>query len=302
MIFGSLHRDVEPLEDFLGDMKWYFDIMLGRSDGGMEVRGVPQRWIIHTNWKVGADNFGGDPYHTAMTHRSTVELGISPKDPMYASYGHQIVLDNGHGINMITAKQGANVPPYQGLPKEMWPMFSKHLNPEQLEVFKKTMIVVGNCFPNLSFVSPMHGTGGPDEPLTSFVNFRTSRPLAPNKIEVCSWFIVDKVAPESFKEASYKSYIGSFGPSGTLEQDDAEIWTRVVDASKGFMSQDKDVSYTNVLNYLMGLDRVSPDPAWVGPGVAYPTCYLDAISRAFYEHWVSLLLKEDELGESQSNE
>jgi hypothetical protein len=30
------------LEDYLGDMKWYLDILLGRSDGGMEVRGVPQ--------------------------------------------------------------------------------------------------------------------------------------------------------------------------------------------------------------------------------------------------------------------
>lgn len=294
MIFGSLDADAEPLEEFLGDMKWYFDIMLGRSDGGLEVHVVPHRWVVRTNWKISSDNFGGDPYHTAMTHRSTVELGISPRDPLFASYGHQIVLGNGHGVNMITSKDGTVSNPYQGLPEQMWSMFERNLSPVQLQIFHNTRVIVGTRFPNLSFVSPMHGTGGPDHPLTSFVNFRVGRPVGPDTLEIWSWVLVDKEAPEAFKEASYLTCIGSFGPAGTLEQDDTEIWTRVVDASKGIMAQDKDVHYNNVLNYLMGLDRVEPDPSWPRPGVAYPTCYLEAISRAFYERWVDLLLSEND--------
>lgn len=291
MIFASLDADAQSLEAFLGGMKWYFDIMLGRTSNGLEVRGVPHRWVIRTNWKISSDNFGGDPYHTAMTHRSTVELGISPQDPLFASYGHQIVLENGHGINMITTKDGTTKNPYQGLPEQLWPEFEQNLTKDQRNIFYSTVVIVGTCFPNLSFVSPMHGTGGPGEPLTSFVNFRTWRPLGPDTIEVCSWVMVDKDAPEDFKEASYRSYIGSFGPAGTLEQDDCEIWTRVSDASKGMMALDKDVHYNNVLNYLMGLDRVEPDESWPGPGTAYPTCYLDAISRAFYAQWVDCLLR-----------
>ncbi len=290
MVFASLNPNAEPLEDFLGNMKWYFDIMLGRSNKGMEVRGVPHRWIVHTNWKISSDNFGGDPYHTAMTHRSTVELGISPSDPMFASYGHQVVLGNGHGINVITAAPGLSMPPYQGLPEEMWPMFRQNLSESQLKVFEKTVVIVGNCFPNLSFVSPMHGTG---DSLTNFLNFRVWRPLAADSIEIWSWCMVDKEAPEDFKEKSYRSYISSFGPAGTLEQDDTEIWSSVVHVSKGLMVQDKDISYNNVLNYLMGLDRVTPDKDWPGPGEAYPTCYLDAISRDFYGHWLTLLMGEN---------
>lgn len=293
MIFGTLDSDAVPLEEFLGGMKWYLDIMVGRSDGGMEVRGVPQRWIVRTNWKISADNFGGDPYHTAMTHRSTVELGISPKDPLFASYGHQVVLDHGHGVNVINAAPGLKMPPYQGLPEEMWPMFKRNLTPEQLDVFSTTVVVVGNCFPNLSFVSPMHGTKGSDGLLTNFLTLRVWRPLGPDTIEVCSWFLVDKAAPADMKEASYRSYIGSFGASGTLEQDDTEIWTRVAQASKGFMARDKDIHFDNVLNYAMGMGRVMPDETWPGPGVAYPTTYLDAISRGFYEHWLNMIAKED---------
>lgn len=80
MIFGNLDPNAMPLEDYLGDMKWYMDIMLGRSDGGMEVRGLPQRWVVNTNWKLVLENFSGDPYHVQTTHRSTVEMGISPQD------------------------------------------------------------------------------------------------------------------------------------------------------------------------------------------------------------------------------
>ncbi|WP_335743553.1 hypothetical protein [Salicibibacter kimchii] len=43
MIFGNLDPNAESLSENLGDMKWYLDIMLGRSDSGMEVQEAPQR-------------------------------------------------------------------------------------------------------------------------------------------------------------------------------------------------------------------------------------------------------------------
>ena len=68
-----------------------------------------------------------------------------------------------------------------------------------------------------------------------------------------SWCLVDKAASEEFKEAAYKGYISSFGPSGTLEQDDTEIWTRIMQASKSKMARDRDLNYDNILNYFMGV-------------------------------------------------
>lgn len=291
MIFGNLDPDAMPLEEYLGDMKWYMDILLGRSDGGMEVRGMPQRWVVNTNWKLVLENFSGDPYHVQTTHRSTVELGISPKDPLYAGYGHQVVLRHGHGINVITASApGKNDrPPYQGMPEEMWPMFEKNLSKEQAQVFAKTTVFVGSIYPTLSFNSPVHGSEGH---LHNYLNFRLWRPLGPNQVEIWSWFMIDKAAPEAYKEDAYKGYISSFGPSGTLEQDDTEIWTRVAQASKGYMARNKVLSYNNLLNYLMGFDRVQPDETFPGPGIAYPTCYLDAIHRATHENWLELISKE----------
>jgi len=62
-------------------MKFYLDIVVDRSDSGMEVVGGPQRWVVDANWKLGSDNFVGDAYHTMMTHRSMIELGLAPPDP-----------------------------------------------------------------------------------------------------------------------------------------------------------------------------------------------------------------------------
>lgn len=288
MIFGNLDPNAEPLEEYLGDMKWYFDILLGRS-GGMEVIGLPQRWVAKANWKATAENFAADPYHVQTTHRSTVEMGISPSDPLYAGYGHQVVLENGHGINVITSKTGKARVPFQGTPESMWPLFEQNLTPEQLDIQSKVTVFVGGVYPNLSFVSPIHGTEGH---LHNYLNFRMWRPLGPEKVEVWCWFMIDKAAPEEYKESAYKGYLGSFGPTGTLEQDDTENWARIVEVSKGLMMRDKELNYNNVNNYLMGLGRIEPDVNFPGPGVAYPTTYIDSIARSMHERWLELISKD----------
>ncbi len=288
MIFGNLNVNAEILEDYLGDMKWYLDMLLGRS-GGMEVRGLPQRWVAKANWKATAENFAADPYHVQTTHRSTVEMGISPSDPLYAGYGHQVVLENGHGINVITSKTGKARVPFQGTPESMWPLFKEHLTPEQYDIQSKVTVFVGGVYPNLSFVSPIHGTEGH---LHNYLNFRMWRPLGPDKVEVWCWFMIDKAAPEEYKEYAYRGYLGSFGPTGTLEQDDTENWARIVEVSNGLMMRDKELNYNNVNNYLMGRGIVEPDKTFTGPGVAYPTTYIDAIAKKMHEEWLKYISKD----------
>ena len=45
---------------------------------GLEVRG-PQRWRIKANWKIGAENFAGDMYHTPHTHASDRRDRLVPR-------------------------------------------------------------------------------------------------------------------------------------------------------------------------------------------------------------------------------
>ena len=42
--------------------------------------GPPLRWSVPFNWKLGAENFAGDSYHTPHTHASVVDIGLFRND------------------------------------------------------------------------------------------------------------------------------------------------------------------------------------------------------------------------------
>ncbi len=297
MIFGNLDKNAMSLEDYLGDMKWYMDMMLGRSDGGMEVRGFRNAGSQKQIGKVQQRTLL--PIRTMSKRPIALRLKweLAPRIHYMLGMDIRLYMENGHGINVITSKTGKARVPFQSTPESMWPMFEKNLTPEQLDIQSRVTVFVGGMYPNLSFVSPIHGTEGQ---LHNYLNFRLWRPIGPDKVEVWCWFMIDKAAPEEYKEAAYRGYLGSFGPTGTLEVDDTENWARIVEVSSGLMARDKELNYNNINNYLMGLDRVEPDPNFPGPGKAYPTTYLDAIARSMHEQWFKYISegifeKEEEL-------
>ncbi|WP_067929421.1 aromatic ring-hydroxylating oxygenase subunit alpha [Alicyclobacillus shizuokensis] len=293
MIFGNLDPNAEPLSEYLGDMKWYLQMLVGRTPNGVEVVGAPQRWVVDANWKVTYENFAGDPYHVVTTHSSTVEVDISPRAAdLPPRTGYHVVLDHGHAMNLGVYR---DVPerPYQGMPESLWPLFQQQLNPVQLDLLARSSIFTGGIYPTLSFNSAPHGFHGD---FHNFLNFRVWRPLGPEKVEIWSWFMVDREAPDAYKRASYQAYISSFGPSGTLEQDDTENWARVIQASRGWMARNKDLSYNNVYNYLMGFARLEPNEDFPGPGTAY-IGFNDNTSRSIQQVWLDYIsagIKEGE--------
>src|SRR5581483_6808156 len=71
-IWASWDPDAPPFFDYLGGMRTYLDLLLDSRDGregGAEVLGGVQKWLVPCNWKFGAENFVGDAYH-AISHRS----------------------------------------------------------------------------------------------------------------------------------------------------------------------------------------------------------------------------------------
>ena len=56
-------------------MRFFLDLYTRQSPDGVELYG-PQRWRVACNWKIAAENFGGDSYHTPHTHTSVVEIGL----------------------------------------------------------------------------------------------------------------------------------------------------------------------------------------------------------------------------------
>ncbi|MGH9025606.1 MAG: SRPBCC family protein, partial [Acidimicrobiia bacterium] len=132
--------------------------------------------------------------------------------------------------------------------------------------------------PNLSLLNVMLGRDLKHPP-TPFLTFRAWEPTGPMTMRVWSWFLVEQTAPPAYRQASYETYVRTFGPSGTFEQDDMENWAECTRANAGKVAQRFD------FNHVMGIGT-PPAPDWPGPGSAYPSSYGEWPQRAFYGEWL----------------
>lgn len=292
LIFGCVDESAPTLVDYLGDMAWYIDLFTKRSAAGLEVRGEPQRWVVDANWKLGSDNFVGDAYHTLMTHRSMAEIGLLPPDPEVASAPAHIGLSNGHGLGVLGVPPGFELPPFLGYPQEVVDgLVAGYGDEVHAEMLRKTSFIHGTVFPNLSFLNVFIGRDRHSPPVP-MLTLRLWRPLTHDTMEVWSWFLIEKDAPEAFKQASYETYVRTFGVSGVFEQDDAEIWRSITRGTQGQLAGNQD------LNFEMGLGVLGHDADWAGPGRALASGYAEQNQREFWGRWLELLA--DDKGEDVS--
>jgi phthalate 3,4-dioxygenase subunit alpha len=291
LIFVSMDPDAPPLEEFLADFRFYLDFYTKQSRHGLEVRG-PQRWRIKANWKIGAENFAGDMYHTPQTHASVVEIGLfrEPKAEKRKD-GATYWADKGGGTTY-------KLPPgtfeermrYVGYTDDMINRIKDVWTTEQQRLVGADgfMISAASCFPNLSFVHNWPKVEDGDDVLP-FISIRTWQPISENETEVYSWFAVDSAASEEYKKNSYKAYLMCFGSTGMFEQDDVENWVSLTNTAAGSMAR------RLLLNSRMGLladdrpvvEALSPEQ-FHGPGTAY-VGYNEYNQRALLRLWADHL-------------
>ncbi|MGH7899043.1 MAG: aromatic ring-hydroxylating oxygenase subunit alpha, partial [Candidatus Binatia bacterium] len=97
IVFVTWDLSAPSLEDYLGDIKWYLDLMFARTDAGLEVVGCPQRFIVRANWKCASEQWAGDGYHGATLHRSIEELGLGKSASLEVLVGINVSTREGHG-------------------------------------------------------------------------------------------------------------------------------------------------------------------------------------------------------------
>jgi phenylpropionate dioxygenase-like ring-hydroxylating dioxygenase large terminal subunit len=291
LIFISLDPDAPPLLDYLGDFAFYLDYYVRQSPGGIELSG-PQRWRIRANWKIGAENFAGDMYHTPHTHTSVVEIGLfrEPKAEKRKD-GCTYWAGNGGGTTY-------KLPPgtleerlrYVGYPDAMIERMKRTWSPEQLDVIGRDgfMVSAASVFPNMSLVHNWPRVADSDDVLP-FISIRTWQPISADETEVLSWFAVDAGAPAEFKALSYKAYLMCFGSTGMFEQDDVENWVSLTHTAGGSMGR------RLLLNSRMGLlpddTEISPSlpkERFAGPGEAH-VGYGEYNQRHLLDRWADHL-------------
>lgn len=272
MIFGSFDEAIIPLDQYLGDMRFYLDAFFDRFPQGIEFMGAPHRWLMNANWKLPVENQLGDVNHGAFLHSS-----IIPREAqdIIEKLGYSVVTEPGHGATFRI------MPPDTPANEIAWgmegmgglfggPQVQEYL----LEVQARAAERVGDIrsrmkgltygvYPNLSF-------------LWSNTSFKVSHPRGPGKVEYWSWAAVPADAPDSVKKVLRTNYSSFFGPGGILEQEDSEVWVQQFKGSNIDFADDKPYYYG------LGLNEEKPHPDM--PGLVSVTAN-EFYARHFFSRW-----------------
>lgn len=292
-IFASLDPNAPSLDEYLGDMKFYLDLLFGLTEGGMEVIGEPHRWVVDANWKVGADNFAGDDYHTIFLHKSQFDIGAIQIPARENMKGYHVQVCNGHTITFSMDPDPNAGPPYfWAYPEEIVSQFKlDKLSKEQAELARRARVSVGTIFPNFSFLT-FPATRDPKRlPPIPCMTVRQWQPRGPGQMELWSWVLAWKEAPEEFKRESYKTTMATFSTSGTFEQDDTEPWTSLTRNAGTVFARKRDFR----LNYKMGMEGIGtskPVSDFPGPGLAYYPRYEEGAQRSLWQRWHEYMTRD----------
>ena len=137
--------------------RFYLDFYTRQSAGGLELRG-PQRWRVKANWKIGAENFAGDRYHTPHTHASVVEIGLFREPEGPASARRARSTSPGRRRHDVQAAAGRlrGAAALRRLPaRDDRPPCAEPWSAEQQALDRRDdgfMLSAATLFPNLSFV------------------------------------------------------------------------------------------------------------------------------------------------------
>ena len=270
LIFGNFDDSAPSLIDYLGEMTWYIDGWLDRTEGGIEVVPGVIKWTIRGNWKIAAEQFGGDSYHAQITHVSS--FGQTPTfNQANRVPGHQHASRLGHGQTVgRTASQ-------QRLPNRFaWDDIVAEYREKNFADAAERLGAERPLGQNFTVFPNFSGLGQAQ-------NIRVWQPKGPNHFEVWSWTIVDKDAPDEVKAAQQRGAIHTEGAAGLVEIDDGENWNLM-----GEILEHGSQSRRHAWNYQMGMGHEIADHP-VLPGQIGPHRFGDIPQRAFYRRWLEFL-------------
>src|SRR5262249_12163814 len=97
LVFATFAEDGPTLDQYLGDFRWYLDVLLDNDEGGTELLPGTFKNVFRCNWKVPAENFVGDALHAGWTHESGAVAMLGKGVPSGNGTESYQMNVNGHG-------------------------------------------------------------------------------------------------------------------------------------------------------------------------------------------------------------
>ncbi|MFE4369219.1 aromatic ring-hydroxylating dioxygenase subunit alpha [Streptomyces sp. NPDC056835] len=272
--FGTWSEETPEFEDYLGDMAFYFDAVVDRFAGGLELAPGTTKWVIDCNWKFAAEQFAGDMYHAPVSHASamlalTDDPNASGGNPNQNAPGRQFGA-NGHGSGGFFSPRAVMPAPYLGDATYAWMKTKEEEHIEQVGIDRVLKVNNHNTiFPNFSWLA------------FGLSTMRVWHPRGPGQIEVWAWSYRPKDAPDDVKAEMRKMTQRTFSPAGSFETDDGENWTEIQQVLRGHKAR------TTKFHTGMGLGHDEQDVHGL-PGSSNHV-YAEHAARGFYRRWRDLV-------------
>lgn len=288
LIFACWDKDVISLEDYLGqDFRWYLETFLLDADPlGLQVLPGRHRYMMPVNWKLLAENFGGDQYHFASTHSSVIAISQRPEagrivhsEHSGEHYSAEFTSEKHppHGLLQLAVgeqfyQEDMNMANGLGAEAASWVANRHDRLQERLGDLKTRpySFHTANVFPNLSMVGLATALYG-----RSLIVWQ---PRGPMRTEVWQWCFVERSAPDSVKERMAFTLTQRQAAAGMVAPDDHENFERTSDNLRGWEARSVPFHYGMGKN--SGSTSVLPDlPGRVLPQIS------ESYQRSFYRHW-----------------
>ncbi|MGB8389843.1 aromatic ring-hydroxylating oxygenase subunit alpha, partial [Mycobacterium sp.] len=228
LVFGTWDPTAPPLAEYLGDAAWYLDIVLDRFEGGLELMGGVNKWVIKANWKIIAEQFVSDMLHPETAHISAFLAVIPPDADMskmqLPTTGRQFTAPQGHGLGLWTDGPileltiGSNARKW--FMEDSYPAAVQRVGKARADVQAAHMDVFPTC---VAFVG--------------FNHLRVIHPVGPHESEIWTWQLVPTGAPAELKKEWSDNVQRAFGAGGLFEADDSAVWAGVQRTMKGAMGR-----------------------------------------------------------------
>jgi len=289
MVFASWDADAPPLDQHLGDVRWYLDRILRAAEdlGGLQPV-TSSRYAAAGNWKIPAENFAGDHYHNPTTHGSSYKLGLRNADFSEHPTGpFEVAIPPGHGLGGLLT--GAD-------PYERDLANAARIGLEAVDYVKARYAAIqermtgsgavpysfshANVFPNCAIWggSALRGHG-----------FFVFHPRGPLRTEVRQTVLFPRDAPQIVKDLTVAELgRGGHFASGFFEQDDANNFEQVTQSTRSHIARQYPFYFG------MGLGH---EGRWEGqegwetgglPGLVGPH-FSEHPQRCFYARWSELV-------------
>lgn len=225
ILFGSLRGDVPPLETYLGDTRFFLDLILDQSPDGIEMVPGSSTYVYKGNWKLQLDN-SLDGYHLTSVHPTFMKI---VKQRQSGESGHELAsidfdayrqrggftFDHGHAAVWTRNPLPAIRPLYLSIDdvrcrvgdtRAQWMLDTRNLV----------------LFPNAQFAE------------NASLQLRVVRPLSVDRTEMRSYCLAPKGEPAAARALRLRQFEDFFNSSGLATPDDTTCYE---DCQTGYRAQ-----------------------------------------------------------------